>query len=349
MLFGSKKVVGLDIGTSSIKMAEMDVSGSRVQLKSFGFATTPASSLNGGEITNTGAIAVAVQGLASQIKTKRKMLAIGMWGTAVIVKKITIPQIDKKLIAEQIRWEAEQYIPFDVNDISLSYHIIPSNSSAETMDILLIAAQRELVDQYVNSVAGTGLQAKIVDVSGFALANVFEVNYGKNPGETICLLNIGAGVTNFVVVSDGQVIFSRDLPVGGFNYTNEIHKELGITLPEAESLKIGAVDRGAVPDEVQSILSATNELVTEEIRNSFEFFAGSNLGVVFSRCYITGGSSMIPGLAEQIAAASRTRLELMNPFLKINVANTFSRDYIRQIAPFAAVAMGLGLRKAGDV
>jgi type IV pilus assembly protein PilM len=257
-------------------------------------------------------------------------------------------RIDKKLIAEQIKWEAEQYIPFDVNNIALSYHIIPSTASGETMDVLLIAAQRELVDQYISSTAGTGLQANIIDVSGFALANIFEINYGKNPGETICLLNIGAGVTNFVVISDGQVIFSRDLPVGGFNYTNEIHKELGITLTEAESLKIGAVDKGAVPDEVQSILSATNELVTEEIRNSFEFFAGSNLGVVFSRCYLTGGSSMIPGLAEQIAAASRTRLELMNPFLKLTVGNNFSREYIRQIAPFAAVAMGLGLRKSGD-
>lgn len=348
MLFGSKKVIGLDIGTSSIKMAEMEVGRNQAQLLSFGFAPTPPNSLNGGEISNPGAISSAIQQLMFEVKSKRKHVSTGMWGTAVIVKKITIPRIEKKMIRDQIRWEAEQYIPFDINNISLAYHIIADGGGGDTMDLLLIAAQSELVSQYTTAISGAGLQTGVLDVSGFALANVFEMNYGKLFGETIGLLDIGAGVTNFVVVSSGDVIFSRDVPVGGFNYTNEIHKEMSITLQEAESMKLSAVGRGAVPDEVHSILSATNDVITEEIRNSFEFFSGSNNGMVLNRCYVTGGSSGIPGLMEQISKSTGVACEYMNPFMKIRGGKQMNEGYLQQVAPFASVAMGLGLRKVGD-
>lgn len=347
MLFGSKKLIGLDIGTSTIKIAEMEVGRGNVQLNSFGFVPTPASSLNGGEITNAGAISQVVQLLLKEIKTKRKLVCTGLWGTAVIVKKITIPRIEKKLISEQIQWEAEQYLPFDISTISLAYHVVNPNSTHETMDILLIAAQHEIVNQYRSAIHGSGAELGILDVSGFALANVFEVNYGRSK-DTIGLINIGSGVTNFVVLNQGEVIFSRDVAIGGFNYTNEISKELSITLPEAESLKLSAVNRGAVPDEVHSIISATNDLVTDEIRNSFEFFVGSNTGAAFSRCFVTGGSSSVPGLMEQISKATNVSTERMNPFNRIRAAKSFTSAYLKQIAPFAAVAMGLGARQVGD-
>lgn len=328
-------------------MAELEVSSRQVQLLSFGFVPTPSNSLNGGEITNPQAISQAISMLASEIKTKRKKIATGMWGTAVIVKKITVPRIEKKLIAEQIRWEAEQYLPFDINSISLAYHVINGNPSSETMDILLIAAQLELVSQYRSAVHANGLELSILDVSGFALANAFEANYGQT-SETVGLINIGSGATNFVVVSQGEVIFSRDVAIGGFNYTNEISKELGVTLAEAESLKLSAVGKGAVPDEVHSILSATNDVITDEIRNSFDFFVGSNNGLTLTRCFITGGSSTVPGLVEQISNATAVPIERMNPFLKVKAAKNFSDAYLKQIAPFAAVSIGLGMRKVGD-
>jgi type IV pilus assembly protein PilM len=347
MLFGSKKVIGLDIGTSTIKMAELDVSRSKVQLLSFGFVPTPANAISSGEILNSNLISAAVKTLALEIKTKRKKVATGMWGTAVIVKKITIPRIEKKLIAEQIRWEAEQYLPFDISSVSLAYHVINPNSNSDTMDLLLIAAQLDLVSQYSMTVQSSGFDLGVLDVSGFALANCFEANYGRSQ-DTVGLINVGSGVTNFVVVSQGEVIFARDVAIGGFNYTNEISKELGVTLPEAESLKLSAVGRGAVPDEVHSIISATNDMLTDEIRNSFEFFVGGNNGNAFDRCYITGGSSPIPGLVEQISKATNVNIERMNPFQKVKAAKTFSDAYLRQIAPFASVAIGLGLRKVGD-
>src|SRR5690606_25381946 len=135
---------------------------------------------------------------------------------------------------EQVRYEAEQYIPFDINNVSLSHHVLPTTITSETQDVLLIAAQNELVAQYTQAISMANLECKILDVSGFALANCFEMNYGRFPGETIALLNFGAAITNFVVIHSGDVVFCRDIPVGGANYTNEISKGMGVSTQEAE-------------------------------------------------------------------------------------------------------------------
>lgn len=350
MFFKSKKVIGLDIGTSSIKLAEMDVNGKGAQLLSFGFAPTPVNSVTGGEIVDVGSVGMAIQSLINEVKSKRKNVATAMWGTAVIVKKITIPKMDKKLIKDQIRFEAEQYIPFDINNISLAHHVLTGSSSPDTMDILLIAAQNELVAQYTQVIEVCGLNCSVLDVSGFALANAFELNYGKIPGQTIGILNFGASITNFVALKNGEVIFSRDIPVGGANYTNEIHKAMGVTIPEAESLKLSAFSRKEIPDEVHSIISATNEAVTEEIRSSLDFLSATTNGLVLNHCYYTGGSSATAGLVETVARVNGIQMEQFNPFLKVK-ANTkkFSPEYLDQISPFAAVVTGLALREVGDI
>lgn len=349
MFFKSKKVIGLDIGTSSIKLAEMDFSGKGAQLLSFGFAPTPPNSVSGGEIVDIASVGVAIQSLINEVKSKRKSIATAMWGTAVIVKKITIPKMDKKLIKDQIRFEAEQYIPFDINNISLAHHILAGSSSPDTMDILLIAAQNELVTQYTQVIEVSGLTCGVLDVSGFALANAFELNYGKIPGEVIGLLNFGASITNFVVVQNGEVIFCRDIPVGGANYTNEIHKAMGVTVPEAEALKLSAISRREVPDEVHSIISATNEAVTEEIRSSLDFLSATTNGLVLNRCFYTGGSSTTSGLTETVSRVTGILLEPFNPFLRVKAnPKKFSPEYLEQISSFAGVVTGLALREVGD-
>lgn len=349
MFFKSKKVIGLDIGTSSIKLAEMDFNGKGAQLLSFGFAPTPPNSVSGGEIVDIASVGIAIQSLINEVKSKRKNIATAMWGTAVIVKKITIPRMDKKLIKDQIRFEAEQYIPFDINNISLAHHILAASSSPDTMDILLIAAQNELVTQYTQVIEVSGLTCGVLDVSGFALANAFELNYGKIPGEVIGILNFGASITNFVVVQNGEVIFCRDIPVGGANYTNEIHKAMGVTVGEAEALKLSAVSRREVPDEVHSIISATNEAVTEEIRSSLDFLSATTNGLVLSRCFYTGGSSATSGLVETVSRVTGIHMEPFNPFLRVKAnPKKFSPEYLDQISSFAGVVTGLAMREKGD-
>lgn len=349
MFFGSKKLIGLDIGTSSIKIAELEAGRGGYTLNAFGFAPTPVGAVNAGEILAADAVAMAVRGLASEIKTKSKYASVGMSGTSVIVKRITIPKMEKKLIADQIKWEAEQYIPFDINDISLAYHVLKSRASAESLDILLVAAQNEIVSRYLNVVTGSGFKLGVLDVSGFALANIFEANYGRISGETVALLNVGAAVTNFVVVNNGEVVFSRDIPIGGGAYTNEVHKEMGITLAEAESLKISAAMGNEAPEQVQAVIAATNDVVTDEIRNSFEFFMASNSDTAITRGFITGGAASMPGLVQQISKAAAVPIEMLNPFIKVKASKkNFNPEYLIQIAPFVSVAMGLGLRKVGD-
>lgn len=348
MFFSANKILGLDIGSSSIKVAELDVSKSGAKLVNFGMIQTPPNSINGGDIADVNSLAVAVKTVCAEIKAKRKNAAVGMFGTAVIVKKITIPRIDMKLVSEQVKWEAEQYIPFDVNSISLAHHVINPKSDAETMDILLIAAQNELVAEYYQLVQNADLKMGVLDVSAFALANVFEFNYGRSSG-AVGLLNLGSAITTFVVVANGEVVFCRDMPIGGQNYTNDIHKEMGVSLPEAESLKLSAASGGAVPDEVHSVLSSTTEIITEEIRNSFDFFAGSSGGLNVSQVYYTGGAAATPGLIRNLTQATRLNLEWLNPFLRVTSGNKkISTMYLDQITPFCAVAFGLGMRKMGD-
>lgn len=327
----------------------MDVNGKGAQLLSFGFAPTPPNSVSGGEIVDIASVGIAIQQLISEVKTKRKSIATAMWGTAVIVKKITIPKMDRKLIKDQIRFEAEQYIPFDINNISLAHHILSTSATPDAMDILLIAAQNELVTQYTQVIEISGLTCGVLDVSGFALANAFELNYGRIPGEVIGILNFGASITNFVVVQNGEVIFCRDIPVGGANYTNEIHKAMGVTVGEAEALKLSAISRREVPDEVHSIISATNEAVTEEIRSSLDFLSATTNGLVLNRCFYTGGSSATSGLIETVSRVSGIRMEPFNPFLRVKAnPKKFSREYLDQISTFAGVVTGLALREQGD-
>jgi type IV pilus assembly protein PilM len=349
MFFNSKKVLGLDIGSSSIKIAELDVSARGAQLLSFGFAPTPPNSVAAGEISDVTSMGLAVQALVGEIRTKRKNVSTGMWGTAVIVKKITIPKMDRKLIQDQLRFEAEQYIPFDINNINLAHHVLNTSNSEDTIDLLLIAAQNELVFQYTSVLDTAGLKCSVLDVSGFALANCFEANYGRFSRDVVGILNFGASITNFVVIHNGDVVFCRDIPVGGQNYTNEIHKNMGVSPQEAEALKLSAVSRREVPSEVHSIMSSTNEMVTEEVRNSLDFLSATTNGLTLNRCFYTGGSSSTTGLIDTVSRITNIPFEPFNPFAKVKASSKkFSQDYLNQISHFAAIATGLGLRKDGD-
>ncbi len=349
MFFKSKKVLGLDIGTSSIKLAEMDVSSRGASLESFGFVQTPPNAVSAGELIDPGSLAVTLQALISEIKSKRKNICTGMWGTAVIVKRITIPKSDAKLIGDQLSFYAEQYIPFDINNVSISYHLLKNSTSPDTVDVLLVAAQNELVSQYTQVVSAAGLNCSVLDVSGFALANCFEANYGKNKNETLALINFGASVSNFVVTFGGEVIFCRDIPVGGSNYTNEISKTMGVTLQEAESLKLSAIARREVPDDVHNVISNTNEMISEEIRNSLDFLNATSGDTHLTKLYYTGGSAGTSGLIEAVKKSSGLFTEAFNPFNKVRFnSRRISQTYLAQISSFSSVAIGLGFRTLGD-
>jgi type IV pilus assembly protein PilM len=349
MIFGSKQVIGLDLGTSSIKMAELKQSGRSFKLMNFGMSAIPEGLVDGGEIVDPSALAQIIMALHKELGLKTKSVCTGMFGGAVIVKKISMPRIDPKLISEQIQWEAEQYIPFDLSEVNLDYHLLPTKrEDAETMDILLVAAKHDYIIRYFEAIEIAGLKCAMIDVNGFALANCFELNYGVR-NETLALINIGAGVTNLVVLEKGGVIFCRDIPFGGSMYNLEISRELGVSTQEAEELKIGFAQTQSSPEELATVIKNTNEMICEEITESFSFYDQSNSGGAISEIFLSGGSVRVPSLVDSIAETTGISCHVMNPFQKITLnTKAFSDQFVKEITPFAPCVLGLSFRRVGD-
>jgi type IV pilus assembly protein PilM len=346
--FGKKKIVGIDIGTSSIKIAELDVGRKSSTLVAFGMMPTPAQSYTGGEIVDVQAIGETIRQLAEKIKTKRKNAAVGMGGTSVIVKRITIPRMDERLIAEQIRWEAEQYIPYDINEVNLGFEVLKrAETSSDNMDLLLVAAVQAHVFKYAEALMASGLDCSILDVSGFSLANCFKTNYGDMAGQTVALLNIGAAATTMVAIENSEAVFCRDIPVGGMNYTTDLQKGLDVSPEEAESIKLSVSKGQSAPAEASTIIQSTHDMVAEELKASFDFFMNSARSQTINRCFVTGGGAKMSGLIERISKIVPS--EKLDPFFNIKTnTKSFSQDYLNQIRDFAAVSIGLGLREVGD-
>jgi type IV pilus assembly protein PilM len=350
MIFGSRNVIGLDLGSSSIKMVEMKASGRSYKMTKFGMTSIPEGLIEGGEITDPNTLAQIILALHKELGLKTKAVCTGMFGGAVIVKKISMPRIDPKLVAEQIQWEAEQYIPFDLSEVNLDYHLLKSGpQDAETMDILLVAAKHDYIIRYFEAIEIAGLKCALIDVNGFALANCFEVNYGVRPNETLALINIGSGITNLVVIENGSVVFCRDIPIGGNVYNMEISRELGVSQQEAEELKISFASSQSNPEELGQVIKSTNDMICEEIKDSFNFYEQSESGASVSSIFLSGGSVKIPDLIDSVAQVTGLSCQVMNPLQNITYDKSkFSGDFLSEIIPFLPCVLGLGMRKVGD-
>lgn len=349
IFFGTKNLLGVDLGSSSIKVAEVRMSGKTPQLINYAQVPTPQLSIRKGRIAEPEGLASAVRLALNQISTRVKKCASGVAGSALIVKKITVAQMDPKLLAEQIQFEAEQYIPFNIQDVQLAHHAL-GPSGPDVMDVLLIAAQKDVVASSVEVLSLADLSCSTVDVSGFALANCFEANMGSISGAT-GLLNIGAHFTNLVIMDSGKVIFSRDLPVGGELHTFGIHKELGVTIEDAEAMKLSASYKQEVPSEVLEVINQTNEEVASEIQNAFEFFHSTSSTPPVQRVFITGGCSQMLGLPERLSVQLNCHIDEFNPFQRVTMRlkdRRLAQGGIQSFYPYAAVVLGLAMRQVGD-
>lgn len=348
MFFSSKKVVGVDIGSSSIKLAELTVSSGGTTLDNFAVIPSPQLAVTNGEITDTLLVAESIKSAFRENGFKNKNACVGLSGTAVIIKKISIPRVDPKKLREQVQYEAAQYLPFDVSQVTLEHHVLSFTSSPENLDVLVIAAQNEYILNYISSINQAGLRCSILDVNSLALANVFEMNYGKT-SEPVALFNFGSNITNFLVLFQGEVIFSRDIPVGGFHFTNEISKNMGITFDEAETLKISQSTQQEVPEDTRTFMNIALDYVTEEIRNSIDFYTATAQGHLITKAYYTGGASLTAGLVDHLIDVLKLPFELFNPNLNIKPGTKkMTPLFLQQITPFSSIACGLGIRTVGD-
>lgn len=345
ILFGSKRqVVGLDIGSSAVRGAVVDLSSSTGKLVKYAHVPILNNSLGSGEVIQPGALGDTFYNVFRQLKLNKAEVIIGLSGSSVMVKKVTIPSVENQLLSDQVRWEAEQYIPFDLSSVNLDYVELGVGSpDTDSSDILIVAAQKDQIQASVDAVHASGnYEVVVVDVNGFALANAFTFNYGKIQGQAVALIDIGAFYTHFVVVQNGDVVFCRDLPVGGVLINQEIQSAMDVSFDDAEKFKLGR----NVPDIAAKAIETSYETICDQIQGSFEFFVNTTQGVNVTNVFLTGGTSYAPGLIDILQKNLNIHCEFLNPLRNLSVPNSI-KD-IDEFQRSGAVALGLALRREGD-
>jgi type IV pilus assembly protein PilM len=341
-----KNLIGVDIGSSSIKLCEIREGrkGQR-QLARFGFHPLPAQTIVEGHVMNSGAV---VEGLEKLFhKSKSREVALRASGHSVIIKKITMPLMTAGELAEQINWEAEQHIPFDLAEVQIDYQVLLQRADQGQMDVLLVAAKKEEISDLVNLATEARLKPKVVDLDAFTVQNVYEVGYGApSPGQTLVLLHVGASLTTLNILSNGTTAFTRDIANGGNAITEEIQRQLGISQEEAEAYKCGGDGRGLVPREVPEIINQSVEGLAGEIQRSLDFYLATSGDRDIVRIYVSGGTANVRALLDAIARRSRVPVEVLDP-LRIAQPDPKAVDMaqLQQPLPPPAVAFGHALRK----
>ncbi len=340
-----KNLVGVDIGSSSVKVCEIKEGRKGVRsLVRFGYHPLPPQSIVDGHIMNSGAV---VEGLEKLFhKARKKDVAMRISGHSVIIKKITMPLMTLDELKEQISWEAEQHIPFDVADVELDYQVLRQRPDEGQMDVLLVAAKKEEIQDLVNLAAEAKLKPRVIDLDAFTVQNCFEAAYGAPElGQTTVLLHVGASLTTINILADASTAFTRDIANGGNAITEEIQRQLSISQEEAEAYKCGS-GGGIVPQEVPRIIQEVVESLAGEIQRSLDFYLATSGDREIARVVLSGGAANMELLKDAIANRSRSTVEVIDP-LKVAAADSKTQGIaeLEGRGPAAAVAFGLALRK----
>jgi type IV pilus assembly protein PilM len=346
----SKSLVGLDIGSSAVKAIELKPAGKGYKVAAFGSEPVPPDSIVDGAIIDGTAVVEAIRRVFDTRNIKTKEVAASLSGNAVIVKKISLPSMTEAELAESIYWEAEQYIPFDIQDVNLDYQILDRGEVAGkgAMDVLLVAAKKEKIADYTGVIGQAGRTAVVIDVDAFALQNAYEVNYGIEQGAVVVLLNAGASATNINILDGDRSVFTRDISTGGNAYTEALQKELNLPFEQADQLKRGLAVDGVTFDDARPVLRAVTENLMLEVQKTFDFYKASAPSDRITRIVVSGGASRAEAFSEMLTERFQAPVELFDPFKRVSFdAAKFGLDSA-DVAPTAAVAVGLALRRAGD-
>jgi type IV pilus assembly protein PilM len=327
----ARNLVGLDIGSSAVKIVELKELGKGKGFSLLNYAIEPLApeAIVDGAIMDAGAVIETIQKAFASRKLKAGDVAIAL--------------------AEVIPWEAEQYIPFDVEDVNLAYQVLTGAGEDGNMDVLLVAAKKDKINDYASVVTQAGRNPALVDVDVFALQNCFEMNYDAEASEgSTALINIGASTTNVAILKASTSIFWRDISVGGNHYNDAIRKELNLSFEQAESLKRGEPVTDVPPESVEPILSSVNGFVGSEIQKTIDFFRNTTPGESIDRIVVAGGSSRIVNLQEALAQRFGVPVEPLNPFNRVHIGKGIAPEMLEEIGPSVSIAVGLASRRLGD-
>jgi type IV pilus assembly protein PilM len=342
----SKNLVGLDIGSSSVKAVELQKKGSSLHLVNLGYESLPADTVVDGQIMELNNVSNVIAGIFNEHKIRTTRVAAGVSGHSVIVKNIVLPQMSEEELQESFGWHAEEHIPFDIADVNLDYQVTADSSDA--LHVLLAACKRDKIANMKQAIQLAGKQPAVIDVDAFALQNCYEVNYRPSLGEVVALLNIGAATTNINILNGGRSVFARDASVGGNQYTSLLQKELGLTFEQAEAVKHGAsLPEGVEARPILPIIETVSDILALEIKKTMDFYRATAADgeAAIQKILLSGGGSKLPGLADYLSNRFEIPVEVFDPFKQIEVdARKFDPDYMREVVPELAIAVGLALR-----
>lgn len=351
--FGSREyLLGLDIGSDSIKILQLKEVKGKLKVERFGVKPLPAATIVDGSIMDGLGVVTAIKELAGEQKLKNKSVALSISGTSVIVKKISLPPMPEEELEKQIKFEAEQYIPFDINDVYLDFHILAQDDQRaegqSEMDVLLVATKKDKLNDYVNAVREAGLTPKVVDVDAFAIENMYCANYDVVPTELTALINIGASVMNINILKGGMSVFTRDIAIGGNHYSERIQQDLGLSPDDAEAAQKGHYP-GVNESALNEAIAVVDMEVATEIGRSFDYFRTMSPEDEITRVVLCGACAKIKSLPARISEQVGIETSVANPFAKLDATGLkMSPKELAEAAPGMAVVVGLALRWEGD-
>ena len=351
MLFRkSKNLVGLDVGSSAVKLVELkEAKDGKFQLIRAGLEPLSPEAIVDGAIMDSSLVVETIARLLASTGVKNQNMAVAVSGHSVIVKKIQLPTMPEEELAESIRWEAEQYVPFDINDVYLDYVVVDPGALGDSMGVLLVAAKKEKVDDFKNVVTQAGRIPALVDYDAFALQNCYEVNYGIDTTRVIALVNIGASVMNVNILAQGQTVFWRDITFGGNQFTEALQKAFSLNFEQAESLKRGEPVAGQTRSSIEPVLRGVSEDAAAELQKTLDFFQATSGADKVDSIVIAGGGAKVSRLDDVLRDKFGLSVEILNPFRAIPAADRAADPaWLAEVSPALAIAVGLGLRKLGD-
>jgi type IV pilus assembly protein PilM len=346
MFTKQKLAIGLDIGSYAVKVCEFKESGEKTKLVKLGSAVLPEGAVEDGVLQDPDAVGSVISELIKNLKIKVKKVAISISGYSVIVKKINLSVMKTDELAEYIMSEAEQYIPFDIDDVFLDFQDLKTNTGdADRTDVMLVAAKKEVVNAYLEMLTKIGLNTVVVDVDAFALENSFEKNFSLK--DNVALIDIGASKMSINIISGGTSILARDVVLGSKQVTDQIQSRFDLSFEEAEALKIGLVQPGDNKAELEDIFVNECTQWILEIKKALDFFFSSYPDESIDKLVLSGGGAKIMGFDRFLSEETGIPAEIFNPFTNMEIdAGNIDPKYVQQIGPEMAISAGLATRPA---
>ncbi len=352
MFFGNQKkqIIGVDIGSSSIKLVQLRESKGVYHLSSLGVAPLPPDAIVDGAIMDSSTVVEVIDNLIKGLNLKVKNIATSISGHSVIIRKIKLPIMTEEEMEASIQWEAEQYIPFEISEVNLDFQILgPDPNDHSQMNVILVAAKKDFVNDYVAVFNECGLSPTVLDIDCFAMENSYEVNNQIDKQGVVALVNMGASAMNVNILKDGVSVFTRDITAGGNMINEEMQKRLGLSGGDAETLKLGGVIDGVKSSDVDEVINDAIESLVQEVQRSLDFFSATASDDKIQSVYITGGVSRSPAIKDLISKRLDLPVEVMNAFSQIVIdEKNFDMEYIEAISHIMSVAVGLAMRRLGD-